>query len=305
MEELKIAVREFVIEGCDAINKWQLPLKNWLWIEINDDDVIGWHWFPKQETRLDLVSLSFFFARETPPFRSSELILQTLEQDQTLMAKLHKGGREVEGWHISELHLKVDIWKSVLGPYVGLCWARHKSLAFDQEIFETIWGNHIAHLKPPAVTTEHRLFPLTNLKIGSEKIELEPGLIIRPLLPEEIETWLNSDFLLFDKKFRIDEINHLQCAIEATYPRPSEYYSLPFSPEIIRQQLEWQRSEATTISRALSTLRLVTNVNTTIPFEQTHSRGLLHQEMTATFRQARIFSSYLNVCKFREAANEL
>jgi hypothetical protein len=287
LEQLKSAVMEFVKEGCAILCQIQIPLKNWSRIEVFDDDVIGWHWMPKQEIRPDLVALSFFFARNTPPFNSSDLILQTLERDQTLLARLHAGEREVEGWRSSELHLKIAIWQAVLAPYVELCWAKHQRVLLDDALFETVWEKHLAHIKLPAVVTETRLFPLTTLKMVWEKMELEPGLTIRPLWPEEIEAWLNTHFLLFGTTFRFNEINHLQCAIEATYHRLPEHYSI----QGMVKRMHDQNAEATTIFRALSTLRLITNTKISIPFEQTHSRGLLYQEMSVAFRQARNFGS--------------
>ncbi|MCI0659655.1 MAG: hypothetical protein L0220_01140 [Acidobacteria bacterium] len=98
-----------------------------------------------------------------------------------------------------------------------------------------------------------------------------------------------DNYLLFRTTFRFNEINHLQCAIEATYQRLPEHYSIQGMPK----RLHDQNVEAATISRTLSTLRLVTNTKISIPFEQTHSHGLLHQEMSVMFRQAQNFGSHL------------
>lgn len=275
----KLALEAFVQESCLILSGMELFSSVYFRATLVDEKHIGPRWQTTQEMRLSLPILERKFLHEVGKLASSGLVIQALRDNPTLLSKLVIPLEESE-WLISERHLRGDIWIVLLGPYLELCWSKHNSIIFDEQVFDEVFEEVIADIKSQGVETEVQLTPIAKVKI-SEPIELAPGLRIRPLTSEDIESWFNHSWSYTGHTFNLGDILFLQCAIEATYHRSLEDQAV----ENLMKRIQATKEESETTSKVLGDMRLLMNQPMHMVFTQKSRRSLLWRRMDIVLPQ--------------------
>lgn len=279
MDLLKSALMFFVKEACSLLSKIVIPVSPWQRVIFKDEPPIGWHWGTETEQRPDMFSLAWYFVRDTPPLISSAVLLKVLQDDPELSVKFHPERDDPADW-LGGKYLKNDVWNALLGPYVEECLKLHGQLVFDQAIFHKIFAETIADIQSPGVSTETHLIPIGKIFLSqTEPVELERGLRLRQLTTKEIENWLNRTWQQ-DKKLRIEEFSGLQCAIEITYHRTREDFSIERSVDRMLKELQEPERELNIVDKLLGLLRLMTNQSPYVALTQVSRRSLLERSVS-------------------------
>src|SRR3712207_8144744 len=64
------------------------------------------------------------------------------------------------------------------------------------------------------------------VRMAGGPVELAPGLRLRPITAKDVETWLSRSWLLAGEPLKTTDVYRLQCAVETTYRRTREYFSV-------------------------------------------------------------------------------
>jgi hypothetical protein len=274
IKRLKVALEAFVRESCQIVSKLPLFYGGYVTAKLIEDEITGARWDITPDMRASIPTLLYHFIHNAGPLASSDLVIEALRDDPELSAKLAIPVEESE-WLISEKHLRGDIWNAVLGPYLEKCWLKHRSFSFDQQIFDEVFEETVADIEAPGVETEVHLSPIMGVRMAGGPVELAPGLRLRPIKAKDVETWLSRSWLLAGEPLKTTDVYRLQCAVEATYHRTREYFSVGN----LLDKMKSSEEETETIHKVLGALRLLTNRRMHIAFTQKSGRGLLERTL--------------------------
>jgi len=188
---------------------------------------------------------------------------------------------EESEWVVSLKSLRGAIWDAVLGPYLEQCWLQHGSVIFDEQILDQVFQKTVAEIEAPGVETEIILCPVPRLKLVGGPVGFAPGLRIRPLEAEDVEIWLNPSWHWYGQPLGVGDYLHTQCAIEAIYHRPPQYYAV----DTLLNRIQLDKEEADKISKVLGALRLLTDAPLNVAFTQKTQRGLLRHRREISYPQ--------------------
>lgn len=294
---LKNALTVFVQESCSIISGMTLYTQGYLRARLLDQDVLGPSWETYTETRLSLPRLEYDFFQNVKGLSSTGLVLATLKIAPQVSAKLAVPLEESE-WVISGKTLRGAIWDAVLAPYLERCWLQHGKVIFDEQVFDQVFEQTAADVQAPGVETEIILCPIPKLKLIGPPFEFEPGLRIRPIEAEDVEVWLNPRWHWYRQPLDVGDYLHAQCAIEAVHHRQPNHYAA----ENILNRVNLDKEETDRISKALGTLRLMTDASLSRAFTQKTYRGLLRRRQDISYPQTPRHSPFLRWINLDEEA---
>ncbi len=253
MRELRDALETFVREACTLLRNVDIPMRQWLRMEEQDDgQTRGWI-----EERPDYAALVGIISRNAEHVTSFGRVVQAVRDDATLAASLlGVFGRPITEPAAQAVHLMDELGRPLLEAY----FAQAQRVAFRPEVFEVVYRQLRADIEAPTYSVT-QLAPLLAVRLTVDEVALGPGLRLRRVSEEEVERWLNTRFGIGDNLL---EFGHTppRCAVEVTFQR-----------ERAEQLFSQSEKAGATISRLVSALQLLTgrHVKTLFIAEQPHS----------------------------------
>lgn len=260
-DDLKVTLRRFVEEVCEALSNIEFPRRRWVHIDRREDGSTA---FPEEE-RLDVSGIIWQIQHKlhTQSSESLNQVMELVRSEPKLANKflVDAGGKAIHA-------KKMQYWWGTnifAGRFLHAYFTQRQGPEFDEETFTLVFQGMIQDLVSSEITVTE-LSPLLNVQLDTGEIEVAPGLVLRKLSLNELEEWLNEylsmPLAMVHSPLTVDPTN-LDCAIEATYRQG-------------RNEASGARREFPKMASSLvTTLRLLSDQSVYIAFTKHKSESML------------------------------
>lgn len=267
MEQVREALRVFLKESCDFLASQPSEFREWTRIVWEDQGRISF----RVEVLPDFSQglLRFRLRLNKTPSPVFDRLVDVVRQDAPLRGVLLVDAR---GEPIEEE--KDERWwleNMLAGTFVQAYVNRTKGVQFDEQAFGDLFERFRQDIESSDIMVTE-LSPVMNLEIESDQIQIEPGIRLRQLLPDELEEWLNADRLFPSQPLTPHHLLKLRCAAEVIYQQ-NRHAAFGSNPDAHEK-----------VSRLITAIRLLTDGFPRLAFTKRRTSSLFTRSLSTGWR---------------------